>query len=171
MNSHEVRRSLGRKRGRARYELSRPAAPAQKPASLAQSAQIKNAEKLIKIKELRIRFPQELIEIETFDKDCIDPAQLEYLMKQKAQAELMAIKGLLATTSTEEIKTDLLDQEVLVMKVPQITQRKSKCPLPLFLVEIRKHVEGTKDIYDLSKGCYMSNLLETFQKTPGPTQS
>ncbi|GFX34672.1 hypothetical protein TNCV_4464241 [Trichonephila clavipes] len=45
-------------------------------------------EKLIKIKELRIKYLQDLIEIETFDKDITDAAQLEGLIKQKAQARL-----------------------------------------------------------------------------------
>ncbi|GFQ89275.1 hypothetical protein TNCT_699981 [Trichonephila clavata] len=48
----------------------------------------------------------------------------------------MVVKG---STSTEEIITDPLEQGVPVGKVVQLTQRKSKFPLPIFLVEIRKH--------------------------------
>ncbi|GFY72082.1 hypothetical protein TNIN_87501 [Trichonephila inaurata madagascariensis] len=56
--------------------------------SLAHCAQIKSTEKLIKIKELWIKYLQDLIEIETFNKDITDAAQLEALIKEKAQAEL-----------------------------------------------------------------------------------
>ncbi|GFX47933.1 hypothetical protein TNCV_4793121 [Trichonephila clavipes] len=56
--------------------------------SLAHCAQIKSTEKLIKIKEIKIKHLQDLIEIETFDKNITDAAQLEALIKAKAQAEL-----------------------------------------------------------------------------------
>ncbi|GFX65165.1 hypothetical protein TNCV_4820561 [Trichonephila clavipes] len=36
----------------------------------------------------RVKYLQDLIEIETFDKDITDAAQLEALIKEKAQAEL-----------------------------------------------------------------------------------
>ncbi|GFS85281.1 nucleic-acid-binding protein from transposon X-element [Trichonephila clavipes] len=60
----------------------------------------------------------------------------------------VVIKGLPKSTPMEEIKNDLLEQGVPVMKVSQLTQRKSKFPLPIFLVEVRKHVEGATDIYE-----------------------
>ncbi|GFT51163.1 probable RNA-directed DNA polymerase from transposon X-element [Trichonephila clavipes] len=82
----------------------------------------------------------------------------------------VVIKGLPKSTATAEIKADLLEQGVPVMKVSQLTQRKSKFPLPIFLVEVRKHVEGATDIYDVSKCCYMSVVLDTFKKRPGATQ-
>ncbi|GFW06386.1 nucleic-acid-binding protein from transposon X-element [Trichonephila clavipes] len=82
----------------------------------------------------------------------------------------VVIKGLPKSTDTAEIKADLLEQGVPVMKVSQLTQRKSKFPLPIFLVEVRKHVEGATDIYDVSKCCYMSIVLDTFRKRPGATQ-
>ncbi|GFY53361.1 hypothetical protein TNIN_373621 [Trichonephila inaurata madagascariensis] len=50
----------------------------------AQCAQIKAIEKLIKIKELQIKYLQDLIEIETFDKDSTHAA----LIKEKANTEL-----------------------------------------------------------------------------------
>ncbi|GFS49924.1 retrovirus-related Pol polyprotein from transposon TNT 1-94 [Trichonephila clavipes] len=53
----------------------------------------------------------------------------------------VVIKGLPKSTATAEIKADLLEQGVPVIKVSQLTQRKSKFPLPIFLVEVRKHVE------------------------------
>ncbi|GFR32675.1 hypothetical protein TNCT_595261 [Trichonephila clavata] len=84
---HERPRGKELPRGGNKVDLGTNSLPAA-PASLAHCAQIKNTEKLIKIKELRIRFQQELIEIETFDKDFIDPAQLESLIKEKIQAEL-----------------------------------------------------------------------------------
>ncbi|GFV39424.1 nucleic-acid-binding protein from transposon X-element [Trichonephila clavipes] len=60
----------------------------------------------------------------------------------------VVIKGLPKPTPTEEIKADLLEQGVPVMKISQLTQRKSKFPLPIFLVEVRKHVEGATDIHE-----------------------
>ncbi|GFV62858.1 hypothetical protein TNCV_557671 [Trichonephila clavipes] len=51
-------------------------------------AQIKNIEKLNKIKDLRIKYLQNLIEIETFDKDCLDASQLSALIKEMANTEL-----------------------------------------------------------------------------------
>ncbi|GFW35173.1 hypothetical protein TNCV_5067381 [Trichonephila clavipes] len=56
--------------------------------SLAHCAQIKSTEKLIKIKELWIKYLHDLIEIETFDKDITNAAQLEAVIKEKAQTEL-----------------------------------------------------------------------------------
>ncbi|GFX66221.1 protein nervous wreck [Trichonephila clavipes] len=79
-------------------------------------------------------------------------------------------KTLLNKSATADIKADLLEQGVPVMKVSQLTQRKSKFPLPIFLVVVRKHVEGATDIYDVSKCCYMSIVLDTFRKRPGATQ-
>ncbi|GFT57659.1 uncharacterized protein TNCV_61321 [Trichonephila clavipes] len=82
----------------------------------------------------------------------------------------VVIKGLPKSTPTAEIKEDLLNQGVPVMKVSQLTQRKSKFPLPIYLVELRKHVEGATDIYDISKCCYMSVVIDIFNKRPGATQ-
>ncbi|GFT41908.1 hypothetical protein TNCV_1667581 [Trichonephila clavipes] len=47
----------------------------------------------------------------------------------------VVIKGLPKSTATADIKADLLEQGVPVMKVSQLTQRKSKFPLPHLLVE------------------------------------
>ncbi|GFU73144.1 nucleic-acid-binding protein from transposon X-element [Trichonephila clavipes] len=52
----------------------------------------------------------------------------------------VVIKGLPKSTDTAEIKADLLEQGVPVMKVSQLTQRKSKFPSSHLLVEVRKHV-------------------------------
>ncbi|GFQ76220.1 hypothetical protein TNCT_392251 [Trichonephila clavata] len=51
-------------------------------------AQIKKREKLINIKQLRIRYLVDMIEIETFDKDITDASEIESLIKEKAKAEL-----------------------------------------------------------------------------------
>ncbi|GFQ89273.1 hypothetical protein TNCT_699971 [Trichonephila clavata] len=87
MNGHEERSPPGKEAMQLGTDPL-PTAPTANPTSLAHCAQIKNAEKLIKIKELRIKSQQVLIDIETFDKDCTDPAQLAALIKEKAQAEL-----------------------------------------------------------------------------------
>ncbi|GFQ98482.1 hypothetical protein TNCT_263621 [Trichonephila clavata] len=51
-------------------------------------AQIKKLEKLIKMKQLKIRYFTDMIEVETFDKDVADAAELESLIKEKTKAEL-----------------------------------------------------------------------------------
>ncbi|GFV39236.1 uncharacterized protein TNCV_4474621 [Trichonephila clavipes] len=56
------------------------------------------------------------------------------------------------------------------MKVSQLTQRKIEIPSSHLFSGVRKHVEGATDIYDVSKCCYMSIVLDTFRKRPGATQ-
>ncbi|GFX24675.1 putative RNA-directed DNA polymerase from transposon X-element [Trichonephila clavipes] len=56
------------------------------------------------------------------------------------------------------------------MKVAQLTQRKSKFPLPLFLVEVRKNVPDSRDIRDISTCCFMSITWDSFRRRPGPSQ-
>ncbi|GFY09403.1 uncharacterized protein TNCV_1942131 [Trichonephila clavipes] len=316
---HRHERSRGTKSSRRCNAARHGDSPCRRPRpanlqSDVRCAQIKTIEKLIKIKDSRIKYLQDLIEIETFDKDCLDASQLSALIKEKANTELkyasalaknpakkpkqdpklqedaivptknsftslsiddpaditnenekpmiednpdsngtipenedvtvtpkvkpimlryqtnynlilkeldrkypkavnkltgqyikimasntdehreitaalkaqgeefysvphlserplkVVIKGLPKSTPTDEIKEDLLNQGVPVMKVSQLTQRKSKFPQPIFLVEVRKHVEGATDIYEISKCCYMSVVLDTFNKKPGATQ-
>ncbi|GFY60011.1 PRE_C2HC domain-containing protein [Trichonephila inaurata madagascariensis] len=76
----------------------------------------------------------------------------------------VVIKGLHSSISIEDIKTDLTEQGVPVIKVAQLTQRKSKFPLPIFMVEVRKNAEDAMDIYDVSKCCYMSIVIDLFKK-------
>ncbi|GFX09270.1 hypothetical protein TNCV_2267081 [Trichonephila clavipes] len=69
--------------------MENPAAHANEMSSAAaHCAQIKTLEKLSKIKERRIRYLQDLVEIETFDKDTVDADQLAALIKEKATTEL-----------------------------------------------------------------------------------
>ncbi|GFV59389.1 nucleic-acid-binding protein from transposon X-element [Trichonephila clavipes] len=82
----------------------------------------------------------------------------------------MVLKGLLFTTDIEDIKSDLENQGLPVMKVAQLTQRNSKFPLPLFLVEVRKNVPDSRDIRDFSTCCYMSITWDSFRRRPGPSQ-
>ncbi|GFW62802.1 hypothetical protein TNCV_3274771 [Trichonephila clavipes] len=58
------------------------------PSAAAHCAQIKNSGKTFKIKERRIKYLQDLVEIETFDKDTVDTDQLAALIKEKATTEL-----------------------------------------------------------------------------------
>ncbi|GFU99400.1 hypothetical protein TNCV_2501231 [Trichonephila clavipes] len=69
--------------------MENPAAHANEmPSAAAHCAQIKTLEKLSKIKERRIKYLQDLVEIETFDKDTVDTDQLAALIKEKATTEL-----------------------------------------------------------------------------------
>ncbi|GFV26734.1 putative RNA-directed DNA polymerase from transposon X-element [Trichonephila clavipes] len=82
----------------------------------------------------------------------------------------MVLKGLPSNTDIDDIKYDLANQGLPVMKVAQLTQRKSKFPLPLFLVEVRKNVPDSRDIRDISTCCYMSITWDSFRRRPGPSQ-
>ncbi|GFQ85580.1 putative RNA-directed DNA polymerase from transposon X-element [Trichonephila clavata] len=82
----------------------------------------------------------------------------------------VVLKGLPASTDIDEIKNDLANQGVAVSKVAQLTQRKSKFPLPMFLVEVRKNVPDSRDILDVSNCCYMSITWDSFRRRPGATQ-
>ncbi|GFW11712.1 uncharacterized protein LOC103524116 [Trichonephila clavipes] len=190
INGHEEERS-----GVEAMQLGteHPPVPTHSPPtqrSLAHCAQIKNTGKLIKIKEIRIMYLQDLIEIETFDKyitECCSAASnieehraITTLLKQKGEEFYtipspvdrplqVIIKGL-PSTSIEDIKRNLTEQGVPVIKVAQLTQRKSKFPLPIFMVEVRKNAEDAMDIYDVSKCCYMSIVIDPFKKRPGATQ-
>ncbi|GFQ66422.1 uncharacterized protein TNCT_534231 [Trichonephila clavata] len=81
----------------------------------------------------------------------------------------VVIKGLPASTDIKDIKSDLTNQGFPVIKVAQLTQRQSKYPLPIFMVEIRKHVPDAPDFFDLSKCCYLSVTVDSFRKRPGAT--
>ncbi|GFR21488.1 nucleic-acid-binding protein from transposon X-element [Trichonephila clavata] len=82
----------------------------------------------------------------------------------------VVLKGLPASTDIDDIKNDLANQGVTVSKVAQLTQRKSKSPLPMFLVEVRKNVPDSRDILDVSNCCYMSITWDSFRRRPGATQ-
>ncbi|GFQ66494.1 putative RNA-directed DNA polymerase from transposon X-element [Trichonephila clavata] len=82
----------------------------------------------------------------------------------------VVLKGLPASTDIDEIKNDLANQGVAVSKVAQLTQRKSKFPLPMFLLEVRKNVPDSRDILDVSNCCYMSITWDSFRRRPGATQ-
>ncbi|GFR31713.1 uncharacterized protein TNCT_648451 [Trichonephila clavata] len=82
----------------------------------------------------------------------------------------VVLKGLPASTDIDEIKNDLANQGDAVSKVAQLTQRKSKFPLPMFLVEVRKNVPESRDILDGRNCCYMSITWDSFRRRPGATQ-
>ncbi|GFW35134.1 uncharacterized protein TNCV_5066991 [Trichonephila clavipes] len=82
----------------------------------------------------------------------------------------MVLKGLPSNTDINDIKNDLANQGMPAMKIAQLTQRKSKCPLPLFLVEVRKDVPDSRDIRDISTFCYMSITWDSLRRRPGPSQ-
>ncbi|GFY54479.1 hypothetical protein TNIN_250071 [Trichonephila inaurata madagascariensis] len=81
--------------------------------SFAHCAQIKSTEKLIKIKELRIKYLQDLIEVETFNKDITDAAQLEALIKEKAQTELEFVVRMVSCESSLSLPYPMLHPQKL----------------------------------------------------------
>ncbi|GFU63035.1 uncharacterized protein TNCV_4186521 [Trichonephila clavipes] len=81
----------------------------------------------------------------------------------------VVIKGLLATTDPEEIKKDLIDQGINILKIAQLRQFKSKSTLPIFMIEIARD-ENVDDIFKIKNCLYMQIKIDPFKKSPRPTQ-
>ncbi|GFT87271.1 uncharacterized protein TNCV_3953891 [Trichonephila clavipes] len=81
----------------------------------------------------------------------------------------VVIKGLLATTDLEEIKKDLIDQGINILKIAQLRQFKTKSPLPIFMIEIARD-ENVDDIFKIKNCLYMQIKIDPFKKSPRPTQ-
>ncbi|GFU09372.1 uncharacterized protein TNCV_143561 [Trichonephila clavipes] len=60
----------------------------------------------------------------------------------------VVIKGLLATTEPEDIKKDLIEQGINIIKIAQLRQFKTKSPLPIFMIEIARD-ENVDDIFKI----------------------
>ncbi|GFR08719.1 hypothetical protein TNCT_727911 [Trichonephila clavata] len=78
----------------------------------------------------------------------------------------VVLKGLPASTDIDEIKKDLANEGVTVSKAARLTQRISKFPLPMFLVEVRKNVPDSRYILDVSNCCYMSIPWDSLRRRP-----
>ncbi|GFV51374.1 nucleic-acid-binding protein from transposon X-element [Trichonephila clavipes] len=78
------------------------------------------------------------------------------------------IKGLLVSIEIVDIK-DLTTQGFCVEKVAQLTRSKTKSPLPIFMVELKKSPDSP-DIFKLKKCCYLAVQVETFNSRPGVSQ-
>ncbi|GFT52231.1 uncharacterized protein TNCV_2530921 [Trichonephila clavipes] len=81
----------------------------------------------------------------------------------------VVIKGLLATTDPEEIKKDLINQGINILKIAQLRQFKTKSPLPIFMIEIARD-ENVDDIFKIKNCLYMQIKIDPFKKSPRPTQ-
>ncbi|GFW34832.1 uncharacterized protein TNCV_2698121 [Trichonephila clavipes] len=77
----------------------------------------------------------------------------------------VVIKGLLATTDPEEIKKDLIDQGINILKIAQLRQFKTKSPLPIFMIEIARD-ENVDDIFKIKNCLYMQIKIDPFKKAP-----
>ncbi|GFU22715.1 uncharacterized protein TNCV_762911 [Trichonephila clavipes] len=77
----------------------------------------------------------------------------------------VVIKGLLATTDSEEIKKDLIEQGINIVKIAQLRQFKTKSPLPIFMIEIARD-ENVDDIFKIKNCLYMQIKIDPFKKKP-----
>ncbi|GFX78120.1 uncharacterized protein TNCV_5134681 [Trichonephila clavipes] len=77
----------------------------------------------------------------------------------------VVIKGLLATTDPEDIKKDLIEQGINIVKIAQLRQFKTKSPLPIFMIEIARD-ENVDDIFKIRNRLYMQIKIDPFKKKP-----
>ncbi|GFW31421.1 nucleic-acid-binding protein from transposon X-element [Trichonephila clavipes] len=91
------------------------------------------------------------------------------LFPQDVKIQKIVIKGLPISADIDDIKQDLSEKGFLVSKIAQLTKRKSKFKLPIFMVELQKSPDSP-DIFKLEKCCYLTVKIDTFNRRPGPTQ-
>ncbi|GFQ73868.1 uncharacterized protein TNCT_422711 [Trichonephila clavata] len=75
----------------------------------------------------------------------------DYLISKKVQHYVtdppanrplkLVIKGLLASTDPEDIKKDLINQGIKILKIAQLKKFKIKDPLPIFMIEVARDVK------------------------------
>ncbi|GFW74521.1 nucleic-acid-binding protein from transposon X-element [Trichonephila clavipes] len=81
----------------------------------------------------------------------------------------IVIKGLPVSTEIGEIQADLTSQGFCVEKVAQLTRSKTKSPLPIFKVELKRNPDSL-DIFQLKKCCYLAVQVNTYNRRPGVSQ-
>ncbi|GFR19878.1 uncharacterized protein TNCT_692561 [Trichonephila clavata] len=81
----------------------------------------------------------------------------------------LLIKGLLASTDPEEIKTDLINQGIKIEKIAQLRSFKTKNPLPIFMIEITRD-ENVNDFFKIRSCLYMQLIIDSFNKSSRLTQ-
>ncbi|GFY09709.1 putative RNA-directed DNA polymerase from transposon X-element [Trichonephila clavipes] len=86
-----------------------------------------------------------------------------------SRPQKVVIKGLPVSTEIGEIQADLTSQGFCVEKVAQLTRSKTKSPLPIFMVEL-KRISDSPDIFQLKKCCYLAVQVKTFSRRPGVSQ-
>ncbi|GFY70789.1 nucleic-acid-binding protein from transposon X-element [Trichonephila inaurata madagascariensis] len=86
-----------------------------------------------------------------------------------SRPQKIVLKGLPTSSDIQDIKSDLENQGYIVEKVARLTKSKTKFPLPIFMVELKKF-PNSPDANKISKCCYMTVTVDTFRKSPGPTQ-
>ncbi|GFX65164.1 hypothetical protein TNCV_4820551 [Trichonephila clavipes] len=89
---------------------------------------------------------------------CVIPSPVDHPLK-------VVMKGLPSSTSIEDIKTDLTEQGVPVIKVAQMTQRKSKFPLPISMVKDRRLESDRTMCFNSHPNDSSVNLHFTLQPT------
>ncbi|GFY58321.1 uncharacterized protein TNIN_340331 [Trichonephila inaurata madagascariensis] len=101
----------------------------------------------------------------------LDEKSEEFYVIQPLNARPLksVIKGLPTSTEIGEIKDDLTAQGFNVEKVAQLTIAKTKSPLPIFLVELKKS-PNSPDIFQLKKCCYLSVKVDNLNRRPEVTQ-
>ncbi|GFX71565.1 PRE_C2HC domain-containing protein [Trichonephila clavipes] len=85
-----------------------------------------------------------------------------YVIKPKTERPFkIFIKELPRNTNVEDIKEDLLEQGFVTEKVIQLIGRKTKQPLPVFLITLPRSMENL-NIFDLKALEHLSNTVDGY---------
>ncbi|GFW18650.1 nucleic-acid-binding protein from transposon X-element [Trichonephila clavipes] len=97
--------------------------------------------------------------------DYLDKKREEFYMinPPDSRPQKIVIKGLPVSTKIGEIQADLTSQGFCVEKVAQLTRSKTKSPLPIFMVELKRSPDSPV-IFQLKKCCYLAVQVDTFNR-------
>ncbi|GFQ99427.1 uncharacterized protein TNCT_367411 [Trichonephila clavata] len=113
--------------------------------------------------------------------DCKDQNQeiTDYLVSKKVQHYVtdpptnrplkLVIKGLLASTDPEDIKKDLINQGIKIIKIAQLKKFKTKDPLPIFMIDVARD-ENVNDIFNVRSCLYIQIKIDPFNRSNRVTQ-
>ncbi|GFQ89517.1 uncharacterized protein TNCT_103331 [Trichonephila clavata] len=103
----------------------------------------------------------------------------DYLISQKVQHYVsdppanrplkLVIKGLLASTDPEDIKNDLINQGIKIVKIAQLKKFKNKDTLPIFMIEVARD-ENVDDIFKIRSCLYIQIKIDPFNRSNRVTQ-
>ncbi|GFR01784.1 RNA-directed DNA polymerase from mobile element jockey [Trichonephila clavata] len=101
----------------------------------------------------------------------IDKEKLEtYTYQLSEEKELKAvIRGMPSEMPPQEIMDALLELGITVNDCHVMTNRKTGLPMPLFLISLSKN-DANRDVYNITKLCYMKIIVEILNKRQGPAQ-
>ncbi|GFX02494.1 uncharacterized protein TNCV_194721 [Trichonephila clavipes] len=84
-----------------------------------------------------------------------------------SRPQKIVIKGLPVSTEIGEIQADLTSQGFCVEKVAQLTGSKTKSPLPVFMVDLKRSSDSP-DIFKVKKCCYLATRSPNGRRVARP---